>query len=97
MVKIIHVRRMIVPLKLMLSFSFYITLTINSACAKDSFEMQRNKMVENQIIALGIKDPHVISAILKVERHLFVPEEHVKFAYNDTPLSIGYNQTSSQP
>jgi protein-L-isoaspartate(D-aspartate) O-methyltransferase len=91
------VRHTIVLMILALSFSFYSTLAINNACAKESFDMQRNRMVENQISTRGIKDPHVISAMLKVERHLFVPDEYVKFAYNDTPLSIGYNQTISQP
>lgn len=91
------IRRMIVPLKFILSLSFFIILAVNSACAKESFEMKRNRMVENQIIARGVKAPHVISAMKKVERHLFVPEEYLKFAYNDTPLSIGYGQTISQP
>ncbi|MBN1905925.1 MAG: protein-L-isoaspartate(D-aspartate) O-methyltransferase [Deltaproteobacteria bacterium] len=88
---------MIVPLKLILSLSFYFILAVSSACAKESFEIKRNRMVENQIIARGVTAPHVISAMKKVERHLFVPDEYVKFAYNDTPLSIGYGQTISQP
>ncbi len=91
------IRRMIAPLKIMLSFSFFITLVVSSACAKESYEMKRNRMVENQIIARGVKAPQVISAMKKVERHLFVPEELLKYAYNDTPLSIGFGQTISQP
>ncbi len=91
------VRRMIATLKSMIFLSFFITLAVNSACAEESFEMRRDRMVENQIIARGVKAPHVISAMKKVHRHLFVPNEYVKFAYNDTPLSIGYGQTISQP
>jgi protein-L-isoaspartate(D-aspartate) O-methyltransferase len=97
MVKIKMIRLMIAPLKFMLFLSFYFILAVSSACAKESFEMQRNRMVENQIISRGVKNPHVLSAMKKVERHLFVPEEYLKFAYNDTPLSIGYGQTISQP
>lgn len=97
MVKNKTIRLMIAQLKFMFSLSFCITLAINNACAKESFEMKRNRMVENQIIARGVKAPHVLSAMKKVERHLFVPEEYLKFAYNDTPLSIGYGQTISQP
>lgn len=54
-------------------------------------------MVETQIIARGIKDKRVISAMLKIERHLFVPENLREFAYEDYPLPIGENQTISQP
>lgn len=33
----------------------------------------------------------------KVERHLFVPQSQVTYAYQDRPLEIGYGQTISQP
>jgi len=35
--------------------------------------------------------------MLKVERHLFVPLPNRRFAYNDNPLPIGFDQTISQP
>ncbi len=54
-------------------------------------------MVEEQIIARGIKDKKVISAFLKVPREEFVPEDLKKYAYIDSPLSIGEGQTISQP
>ena len=62
-----------------------------------SYERQRDDMVNSQIIARGIKDPKVISAMQKVQRHLFVPEKFEYMAYYDQPLSIGYGQTISQP
>uniref|UniRef100_A0A7C4U8Q7 Protein-L-isoaspartate O-methyltransferase n=1 Tax=candidate division WOR-3 bacterium TaxID=2052148 RepID=A0A7C4U8Q7_UNCW3 len=62
-----------------------------------NFEILRKKMVEEQIVQRGIKDSSVINAMLKVERHLFVPEEYKPYAYEDTPLPIGYGQTISQP
>jgi len=57
----------------------------------------REQMVETQIKARGVKDPRVLSAMLKVERHLFVPKEYRSSAYNDQPLPIGEGQTISQP
>lgn len=64
---------------------------------KDGFYAGRKEMVENQIIARGIADKKVINAMLKVERHLFVPDEYVQQAYEDYPLPIGEGQTISQP
>ncbi|MDD3052375.1 MAG: protein-L-isoaspartate O-methyltransferase, partial [Candidatus Cloacimonetes bacterium] len=61
------------------------------------FEDKRRLMVENQIIARGIRSPRLIEAFLKVERHEFVPELIAHFAYADHPLSIGEGQTISQP
>ena len=57
----------------------------------------REKMVETQIKARGVKDPRVLSALRKVERHRFVPEEFLNSAYSDQPLPIGEGQTISQP
>jgi protein-L-isoaspartate(D-aspartate) O-methyltransferase len=54
-------------------------------------------MVERQIVARGIKDPNVLSAMLKVPRHLFVPSETRELAYADTPLRLAHGQTISQP
>lgn len=54
-------------------------------------------MVESQIKARGIKDPRVLDAMVRVKRHLFVPSEIRRFAYDDSPLPIGLGQTISQP
>lgn len=54
-------------------------------------------MVEKQIKARGVKDKKVLDAMLKVERHKFVPEKIRKYAYEDYPLPIGEGQTISQP
>jgi len=64
---------------------------------KGDFKAMREKMVETQIKARGVKDPRVLSAMLKVERHLFVPKELQTSAYTDQPLTIGEGQTISQP
>ena len=61
------------------------------------YEQARKNMVEYQIKGRGIKDKMVLAAMLKVPRHLFVPEEIRNLAYRDEPLPIGYGQTISQP
>jgi len=64
---------------------------------RGDFRTMREKMVEIQIKARGVKDPRVLSAMLKVERHLFVPKDLQSSAYTDQPLPIGEGQTISQP
>ncbi len=61
------------------------------------FKAMREKMVETQIKGRGVKDPRVLSAMLKVERHHFVPKTYESQAYSDQPLPIGEGQTISQP
>jgi protein-L-isoaspartate(D-aspartate) O-methyltransferase len=39
----------------------------------------------------------VLRAMRKVPRHLFLPPSQREFAYDDTPLPIGFGQTISQP
>lgn len=60
-------------------------------------KIEREEMVRKQIITRDVKDERVIQALLKIPRHLFVPETYRKFAYSDTPLLIGNDQTISQP
>jgi protein-L-isoaspartate(D-aspartate) O-methyltransferase len=57
----------------------------------------RERMVEDQIVARGVRDQAVLTAVRKVPRELFVPVELREFAYEDQPLSIGEGQTISQP
>ncbi len=42
-------------------------------------------------------DERVLAAMLKVPRHLFVPQQLAHVAYEDTPLPIGFDKTISQP
>ena len=64
---------------------------------KEDFEAQRERMVEVQIKARGIKEERVLEAMRKVPRHTFVPEDMKSYAYQDEPLPIGDGQTISQP
>jgi protein-L-isoaspartate(D-aspartate) O-methyltransferase len=61
------------------------------------YQRLRNEMVTKQIIARGISDPRVLSAMRSVPRHLFVSEAMMDQAYGDFPLPIGEQQTISQP
>ncbi len=62
-----------------------------------NFTNMRQEMVETQIQERGIKDDRVLTAMLKVERHRFVPTHLQALAYQDSPLPIGEGQTISQP
>lgn len=59
--------------------------------------LKRKRMVETQMVRRGISDEKVLNALLKVKRHEFVNPGSQSYAYDDTPLSIGYGQTISQP
>ena len=61
------------------------------------YQSQRERMVKNQIEVRGVSDEKVLNAMLKVERHQFVPEGYLYKAYDDGPLPIGEGQTISQP
>lgn len=62
-----------------------------------SYAAARRQMVARQIQARGIQDPAILAALLKVERHRFVPKAYLPYAYQDRPLPIGEGQTISQP
>jgi protein-L-isoaspartate(D-aspartate) O-methyltransferase len=63
----------------------------------ERFEKERKRMVAEQLRPRGIRSPRVLSAFEFIPRHIFVPEEEREWAYGDHPLSIGFNQTISQP
>ena len=57
----------------------------------------RARMVADQIRARGVSDPRVLSAITRVPRERFIPDDLRHAAHADRPLPIGYGQTISQP
>ena len=63
----------------------------------DPFARERENMVNYQIARRGIVDERILDAMRTIPRHLFVPEEFQRDAYDDRPLPIGYEQTISQP
>jgi protein-L-isoaspartate(D-aspartate) O-methyltransferase len=60
-------------------------------------EQARLRMAERQLRRRGIADERVLAAMERVPRELFVREEDRDRAYDDAPLSIGHDQTISQP
>ncbi|MFU8779613.1 MAG: protein-L-isoaspartate(D-aspartate) O-methyltransferase [Kiritimatiellia bacterium] len=57
----------------------------------------RMNLVEETIVGRGVTDAAVVDAMRRVPRHLFVPEDVVRHAYEDRPIPIGHGQTISQP
>jgi protein-L-isoaspartate(D-aspartate) O-methyltransferase len=62
-----------------------------------TYQRAREAMVQRQIAARGVRDQRVLEAMRKVPRHLFVPPSMQPYAYRDSPLPIGHEQTISQP
>jgi protein-L-isoaspartate(D-aspartate) O-methyltransferase len=62
-----------------------------------NFQKARDRMVETQLVARGIRNARVLEAMRRVPRHLFVEEALKEQAYSDYPLPIGEKQTISQP
>jgi protein-L-isoaspartate(D-aspartate) O-methyltransferase len=75
----------------------YFSVILCSARGDSDLEKLRDIMVKKQIESRGVRDARVLKAMRDVERHKFVPNQHITAAYEDHPLPIGYGQTISQP
>jgi protein-L-isoaspartate(D-aspartate) O-methyltransferase len=62
-----------------------------------TFDINRERMIEEQLVTRGITDQRVLEAMRTVPRHLFVEDAFQAHAYGDFPLPIGSGQTISQP
>lgn len=62
-----------------------------------NYQLQRSLMVEQHIARRGVRDEHVLAAMLAVPRERFIPNAMAEFAYEDSPLPIEEGQTISQP
>jgi protein-L-isoaspartate(D-aspartate) O-methyltransferase len=67
------------------------------AAGASEFAVQRNRMVDDEIVAAGVKDPRVIQAMRDTPRHEFMPTAVRKNAYFDMAVAIGHGQTISPP
>jgi protein-L-isoaspartate(D-aspartate) O-methyltransferase len=65
--------------------------------AGDPFEVARRRMVEEQLVGQGIRDPRVLEVMAVVPRHRFVDAALVPRAYGDHALPTAEGQTISQP
>jgi protein-L-isoaspartate(D-aspartate) O-methyltransferase len=61
------------------------------------YQIERERMVREQLASRNIRDPRVLTAMRSVPREKFVPPENRHLAYADGPLPIGQSQTISQP
>ena len=57
----------------------------------------QERMIEDQLIARGIRNKSVIRAFFNVPRERFTLKEYAHLAYQDGPLPIDHEQTISQP
>jgi protein-L-isoaspartate(D-aspartate) O-methyltransferase len=57
----------------------------------------KRMMLDNHLIARGVKDKRVLSAFSVIPREEFIPAEYKDSAYEDHPIGIGCGQTISQP
>jgi protein-L-isoaspartate(D-aspartate) O-methyltransferase len=62
-----------------------------------SLEQARNRMVDDDVLGAGIKDPRVVQSMRVTPRHEFVLGKWVTRAYFDMSLPIGEHQTISPP
>ncbi|HEV3137058.1 MAG TPA: protein-L-isoaspartate(D-aspartate) O-methyltransferase [Pirellulales bacterium] len=72
-------------------------LLIANRCRAKDFAVERNRMVDEEIVAAGVKDPRVIKAMRDTPRHEFVALSSRGNAYFDMALPIGERQTISPP
>ncbi len=63
----------------------------------NKFNDLRQHMIDDQLVARGLRDQGVLDAINAVPREEFVSADLVEFAYSDSPLPIEASQTISQP
>lgn len=59
--------------------------------------MNNDRMIREQIVARGVRDPRVLEAMRITPRELFVPPHLQASAYDDSPLPLEKGQTISQP
>jgi protein-L-isoaspartate(D-aspartate) O-methyltransferase len=63
----------------------------------NDFAAQRNRMVDEEIVGAGVKDPRVIQTMRDTPRHEFVTSSLRPQAYYDMAMAIGHGQTISPP
>lgn len=80
-------------------------LALSSACRQDIYESQRQAMIDELRDASRLSEEYgappiserTLAVLGQVPRHEFVPDEQKRYAYQNRPLSIGAQQTISQP
>jgi protein-L-isoaspartate(D-aspartate) O-methyltransferase len=85
--------------KLLFTILFLVALIPLQLLAQSAatFEQQRKRMVDEEIVNAGVKNERVIESMRTTPRHEFVPLKDRKNAYYDMALPIGEGQTISAP
>ena len=65
--------------------------------SSDPTARARNRMVQLHLVERGIKNKRVLDAFRTVPRHLFVPPNYRRLAYDDESIPIGEAQTITPP
>ena len=81
------------------------SLCLSSACGQISYESQRQAMIDELRDESRLSEEYgappiserTLAALGEVPRHEFVPDAQKRYAYENRPLSIGAQQTISQP
>lgn len=84
----------------MLSFMTHLSCSSEVSGEKVSNKTDRSRrLMVSLLIEFGIKDKRVLSAMGKINRHLFIPQKlrNICDPYGNYPCPIGYGQTISQP
>lgn len=64
---------------------------------QENLHVRRQELINQLLREDSIRSTAVLDALKRVPREAFVPETLREFAYNNTPLPIGADQTISQP
>ncbi|MCL1864976.1 MAG: protein-L-isoaspartate(D-aspartate) O-methyltransferase [Spirochaetes bacterium] len=75
----------------------FILTVIMNIDKENIMKAQRLKMVNDHLIARGIKDRRVLEIMGNIQREKFIPSKYIFDSYGDHPVPIGHNQTISQP
>ncbi len=75
-----------------------VVLTSRAVAQRDEFAAARKRMVDEFIVAEGVRNPRVVEAMLQTPRHEFLADLRLRrMAYYDMALPIGSGQTISPP
>ncbi|RLA32614.1 MAG: protein-L-isoaspartate O-methyltransferase [Gammaproteobacteria bacterium] len=80
-------------------------LGLSNACGQVSYESQRQVMIDELRDESRLSEEYgappiserTLAALGEIPRHEFVPDAQKRYAYENRPLSIGAQQTISQP
>ena len=65
--------------------------------SEGNYQEARQRMVQEALVAAGVKDPRVLRSAAATPRHEFVDRKYRRYAYLDMALPIGDRQTISSP